>query len=164
MNRRVALLALVLTLVALFALAPAALAYNVVVGCTFAGTSGDSLGPWTHGGTATAVQTGTGYPYGSADLDANGCFSINTGNGPKLTVTIVFDPGPNGTPADQTCSVPADPNYPPTPQYTCSDIFTSTGPNAVSLSQFSGNGLAAGWLVAPLAAVAATALLWLRRR
>ncbi len=161
--RRVALPALILTLLALFALAPAALAWTPVVGCTFAGTSSSPLGPWTYGGTVTARQTSTQVIVGSGTLDANGCYSVTIGNGPQVTVTIDFTPGPSGDPANQTCVVPTDPNYTPAP-YECSPIYTNTTSLAVSVSGFAGQSVASGWWLAPIAALAATALVWLRRK
>lgn len=149
--------------VLLLTFVPAAFAWTPVVGCTFAGTDITPLGPWTYGGTVTARQTATNVVVGSGVLDANGCYSVTIGNGPQLTVTIDFTPGPGGDPADQTCIVPTDPNYTPAP-YQCAPIYTGSGPNAVSLSAFGATGVPAGAAVAALGLTLGGFVAWLRRR
>ena len=101
-------------------------AWSTVTGCAV-DKNGD---PWTHGGTATYVDSGGGGTQ-SVDLDANGCFSIDIGfTLTDSTVTIVFDPGTEGTPLDATCAVPAGDFGGAT--YECGDMPTETGPNAVT--------------------------------
>jgi hypothetical protein len=137
------------------------LAYTPVVGCTFAGTPDAPAGPWLFGGTVTARQNATDVVVGSGTLDANGCFSVPIGNGPSLTVTIDFTPGPGGDPADQYCTVPTDPDYTPEP-YECSPIYTQTTPNAVSIATFTAAPLQPG-LVGGVLGLAAFGLAGLRR-
>ncbi|HEY52243.1 MAG TPA: hypothetical protein G4N94_02165 [Caldilineae bacterium] len=105
---------------------PTVFAYSNVTGCVVDANED----PWTHGGTATYVDNGGGGTH-SADLDANGCFNIEVGFTIQGgVVTIVFNDGGAGTPADQTCDVPEGDFGGDT--YECENISTNTGPNAVT--------------------------------
>ncbi len=121
-------LALVLAFVLLLVASPA-FAYDSIVGCvTDAGGQ-----PWTWGGTITCTRQGN-IVVGTGTLGADGCFSVYIGNGTKTTCTFDFTPGPNGDPANMTCTVPTNNNVPPTP-YTECNPSTGSGPNAVTLAQ-----------------------------
>lgn len=118
---------------ALLAIAPAALAYDSIVGCT-TDANGD---PWTNGGTITCVRLGI--TVGSGSLGSDGCFQVYIGNGPSTTCTIDFTPGPAGDPMNGVCNVPTNNSNPPVP-YTECNPGTGTGPNAVSLASFGAGG------------------------
>lgn len=137
-----------------------AFAYDRVVGCTV-DVNND---PWTHGGTVTCRQNF--WPFvivGQGTLDANGCFEVFIGNGPAVTCTIAYNPGPAGQPGDGTCAVPRDNSYFPQP-WNCGTISTNTGPNAVTLAGFGATSSTAGVFVLVLSAVIGGVAFWRRRR
>lgn len=105
-------------------------AYAGVEGCVVDGQTGL---PWTHGGIVASEQNG--FPGPETTLDGNGCFTMSIGfDDSEMVVFIDPDPGPDGDPSpiDPYCTVPADPGGIDT--YTCTDMPTDTGPNAVTWS------------------------------
>lgn len=154
------LLAISLTaMVLVVLLAPAAYAWDRVVGCVV-DANGD---PWTHGGTVVARQNVTGVVVGEGTIGPDGCYEVFIGNGYAVTATIDPAPGPEGDPGPQICLVPTDSNYEPEPWY-CDPIDTGTGPNAITLSSLgaapSTYGLALAGLTLALAMV--VVLVWRR--
>lgn len=133
--RRLTMVALLVVALSAVAIVPAVFAWTPAVGCAVDGYGN----PWTHGGTVTCRQNATQIVVGSGSLDANGCFSVPIGNGPAITCTIDFNPGPDGDPADATCAIPTDPNYTPQP-WDCGPISTGTGPNAITLQNLEASG------------------------
>lgn len=152
----------VLVLALIVMLAPSALAYDRVIGCVT-----DAYGnPWTHGGTVTCVNPGTGITTGSGTISpTTGCFEVFIGNGPSLICTIDPGPGPLGDPAPYTCFVPTDSTYPPFP-WDCGTGNTGTGPNSVSLRSVGADvNTALPWAVAAVVVGAlALAVLATRRK
>lgn len=172
--RRVVVLSAMVTVLLLFS-ASAALAYSPVTGCVTTGTAGDPGPAWPYGGTVTAWQTVSKVVVGTGTLDANGCFSVTIGNGPEVQVSIEFNSGPNGTPADICtpvgsktptncqCTVPTDNNYTMVP-YACGPIYSGTGPNAVSMLGFGATPSATAPALLGLVTVLGAAVAFLRRR
>jgi hypothetical protein len=168
------LLVVSLLVVALAAvMAPTAFAWDRAEGCTVDGTDQQPGNPWTWGGTVTCRQLFQPFfVVGSGTLDANGCFSVFIGNGPAVDCTIDYNPGPNGDPADDVCSVPTDRNYQPLP-WLCGPnnsgiIDTGTGPNAISLRTMEATSSSALPLVLGLVGLGAVAggglFVWRRKR
>jgi hypothetical protein len=119
----------------LIVIAVSVFAYAEVEGCVVDGATGQ---PWTHGGTVTSEQNGQPGP--ETTLDGNGCFSMSIGfDRTEIVIVVDPDPGPDGDPSpiDPYCTVPADPGGQGT--YTCSDMATDTGPNAVTWTVVSAN-------------------------
>lgn len=137
-----------------------AFAYDRVVGCAV-DVNND---PWTWGGTVTCRQNF--WPFvivGQGTLDAGGCFEVFIGNGPAVTCTIQYNPGPAGQPDDDVCAVPRDTSYFPQP-WPCGVINTDTGPNAITLAGFGATSSSAGAFALVLSAVIGGVALWRRRR
>lgn len=158
------IVALLLAVLILLVAVPAALAYDSVIGCVT-----DANGnPWTHGATITCTRLGINV--GSGTAGADGCFQVFIGNGPQTTCTFVFNAGPSGTPANQTCTIPTNNSNPPVP-YTQCNPGTGTGPNAVTMVKWpaattapvASNGLALAWLLLPVGLLVG-AVVWRRQR
>ena len=156
--RRVGTRAIVLTIVTLLVLVPVALAYTSASGRVV-----DANGnPWTYGGTVVCVQNTNQVVIGSGVVNPDGTWSVTLGSPSAATCTIDPAAGPGGDPASFTCAIPGGGGG-GVQDYSCGDQSTGTSPTAVSLSSFSGSGMAWGWLIVPVAAVAATALIVLLR-
>jgi LPXTG-motif cell wall-anchored protein len=159
------LLVVSLLVVALAAvMAPTALAWDRAEGCTTDGYGN----PWTWGGTVTCRQTFQPFiVVGQGTLDANGCFSVFIGNGHEVDCTIDYNPGPDGDPADDVCTVPTDSSYQPLP-WQCSPVDTGTGPNAISLRSLDATSSSAFPMVLGLVGLGALAggglFVWRRKQ
>lgn len=145
----------------LFMAVPIALAYTAVVGQV-----NDAYGDaWTHGGTVDCVQDSNGISVGSGTINPDGSWSIPVGSPSKLTCTIdpAAVPG-GGDPDPYVCNVPPAGGG-GVQVYSCEPGDTNTGPNAVSLSSFTGAGLPLGaGALAAVSALVGSALVWRRRR
>lgn len=144
----------------LFMAVPVVLAYTAVEGQV-----NDAYGdPWTHGGTVDCVQDSTGISVGSGTINPDGSWSVPIGSPSKLTCTIDPAAGPSGDPDPYVCYVPPAGGG-GVQVYPCEPGNTNTGPNAVSLSSFTGAGLPLGaGAVAAVSALVGSALIWRRRR
>ncbi len=144
----------------LFMAVPVVLAYTAVEGQV-----NDAYGdPWTHGGTVDCVQDSTGISVGSGTINPDGSWSVPIGSPSKLTCTIDPAAGPSGDPEPYVCNVPPAGGG-GVQVYSCEPGSTNTGPNAVSLSSFTGAGLPLGaGAVAAVSALVGSALIWRRRR
>lgn len=156
--KRVGARAIVLTIVMLLVVVPVALAYTSVTG-RVVDTYGD---PWTYGGTVVCVQDATQVVIGTGTVNPDGTWLVYIGSPSKATCTVDPAAGPGGDPAPYTCAVPPAGGG-GVQNYECGDHSTGTSPTAVSLSSFSGSGMAWGWLAVPVAVVAAL-LIVLRRK
>ena len=144
----------------LFMAVPVVLAYTAVEGQV-----NDAYGdPWTHGGTVDCVQDSTGISVGSGTINPDGSWLIPIASPSKLTCTIDPAAGPSGDPDPYVCYVPPAGGG-GVQVYPCEPGNTNTGPNAVSLSSFTGAGLPLGaGAVAAVSALVGSALIWRRRR
>jgi hypothetical protein len=149
---------MLLVVVALFVAAPVVLAYT-----SASGQVNDANGnPWTWGGTVVCRTNATNAQVGTGNINPDGSWSVTLGSPAALTCTIDPAAGPEGDPAPFTCAVPGGGGG-GVLNYSCGATSTGTGPNAVSLSRFGGQGIAPVWVLVP-AVLVAGALAWWRRQ
>lgn len=119
---------------------------------TVTGQANDADGNgWTHGGTVTIRRNTDNVIVGTSTLTGTGSYSVGVAppENVLLDITIVFNPGPNGTPANATDSIQDTGGG----TVTCNagTVSTNTGPNAVDLSRLAAARGAAGWQMAAIA-------------
>jgi hypothetical protein len=163
--------ALTIALIATLVIAtPAFAAYDTVTGTLL-----DSMtqSPWTHGATITVHDCGNWSTLGTTStIDANGTFTVTSLSAPTdppgyLCIEIVFNDPPGPNPAPDTKWDVTQSGSGQSGTYNIGNIYTDTGPNAVTLADTSA-GSPNVWLPVALAAVAVVAVggavLLLRRR